>query len=649
MLNSYEKRLSLLNLEHFFPKIPKMKKYFQALFLLVMIVFFPGIHASSRDLDAPIITATAKGPNQINLTWSAVANSGWGYEIWIQSDGDSRYTTYTKLSMGNGKSYIPYWVTESHYKDPQDNTACQYPVFSLFPNTLYKFKVRSYGKTDAGVATYSSYSNEASATSRNYTVRYVRPDGNDANTGTSDTPGGAWRHIYKAAKTLTAGQVAIIHDGSYTNDNLVTVRSGTNATAKIVFMAYPGETPSLNAPTHDNSNFEVNIAHNCIVIDGIKVTTLGDVTSEIMRISGNYNTMVNMDVGGTLGSPIQQDGPRVMGNHNLIHGNYSHHFGNPGAAPNASGNEAFILWGSGSKYNIVQYNHFSAGEHSTGLIQNTGNSYNQWMNNLHDGGLGLGVEVVASDSSLIPAYNLIEGNEILDVGKNYTGTGYDKPSIEVSGNHNTIRRNILRDGGSSKTSSKAIELSAFGRSNNTSYNLIYNNVMYHNTMEGIGQYGGLGTPNNTIANNIIYYNALTGSDGAVGTQVYMAGSYSGTVYKNNMILYKTAGGVDTPGYTRAIMRDPTGYRSVSRANTDWPTIFQSNITTTPNFVDEAGKEFHLKSTSGLINAGISITDTTWGTIGYNGSAPDIGAFEYLEGSWEDTLVPPPPSNLRIAN
>lgn len=96
-------------------------KIIRALFFLFVIAYASSVFA----LDAPSITATAKGPNQINLTWSEVADTGYGYKIEIQSANDSRYSSWTAIAT------IPYWVTESHYKDPQDNTASQYPVFSL--------------------------------------------------------------------------------------------------------------------------------------------------------------------------------------------------------------------------------------------------------------------------------------------------------------------------------------------------------------------------------------------------------------------------------------------------------------------------------------------------------------------------------------
>jgi len=57
----------------------------------------PWAHAQTGALGVPSITATAKGPNQINLTWAAVSNPGYGYLIEIQSDADSRYATFQEI------------------------------------------------------------------------------------------------------------------------------------------------------------------------------------------------------------------------------------------------------------------------------------------------------------------------------------------------------------------------------------------------------------------------------------------------------------------------------------------------------------------------------------------------------------------------
>ena len=157
-----------------------MRKIIQSMLFLLVITYAASVWA----LDAPVITAAAKGPNQINLTWSAVANPGWGYKVEIQSDGDSRYSTWTELNWKNNFGYLPYWVTEAGgaqmvYTDPTLASsgwgeAVQSPVYGLRYGATYNFRVRSYGKTDAGVAVYSVYSNTASATTITpATIRYV--------------------------------------------------------------------------------------------------------------------------------------------------------------------------------------------------------------------------------------------------------------------------------------------------------------------------------------------------------------------------------------------------------------------------------------------------------------------------------------------
>src|SRR6516225_2090283 len=115
------------------------------------------VNAQTVPFPAPLVAATAKGPNQINLTWKATTNPGYGYLVEIQSNLDSRYASWRELrpipdaagyrcdgtvvirdgkctisdpsgthvynSPSNG---IPYWVTESNYSDPQDDSPAQF-------------------------------------------------------------------------------------------------------------------------------------------------------------------------------------------------------------------------------------------------------------------------------------------------------------------------------------------------------------------------------------------------------------------------------------------------------------------------------------------------------------------------------------------
>src|SRR5947209_17638378 len=116
-----------------------------------------GLLRAQVALGTPFIQAVAKGPDQINLTWSAVANAGYGYLVEIQSDNDGRYAEWTELQpiptaagytcdnriIRNGASCnisdpagahvynpaaqaVPYWVTEANYIDPQDGSPAQF-------------------------------------------------------------------------------------------------------------------------------------------------------------------------------------------------------------------------------------------------------------------------------------------------------------------------------------------------------------------------------------------------------------------------------------------------------------------------------------------------------------------------------------------
>lgn len=158
-------------------------------------------------------SATAKGPNQINLTWGAAPSPGYGYTVEIQSGGDARYSSYTELqpiptasgytcnaalsyngvtgcniSDGDGDyvytppvNGVPYWVTENQYIDPQDGTAAQFIAWGLKNNTAYNFRVRAYtGNTSPS---YGPYSSTATVTTANYTQKYVSTTGDDNNTG----------------------------------------------------------------------------------------------------------------------------------------------------------------------------------------------------------------------------------------------------------------------------------------------------------------------------------------------------------------------------------------------------------------------------------------------------------------------------------
>ncbi len=64
-------------------------------------------------------------------------------------------------------------------------------------------------------------------------TRYVRKDGNNANTGSADNAGGAWLTVQKAAETVTAGDIVYVRQGTYT-EWVTNINSGT-AGNQIIF------------------------------------------------------------------------------------------------------------------------------------------------------------------------------------------------------------------------------------------------------------------------------------------------------------------------------------------------------------------------------------------------------------------------------
>ncbi len=586
-------------------------------------------------LDVPAVTAAAKGPNQINLTWGAVSSPGYGYRVEIQSYSDTRYSSWTDISTTqNGRNYIPYWVTESQYRDPQDatsgdGTACQFPIYGLMNNTSYSFRVRSYGKSDSGSDAYSSYSNTASATTANYALRYVSTSGNNANDG--KTPSTAWRNISYAGQTATAGMVVYVMGGSYANDYLNTANSGSMGN-KIVFQAYPGNTVMLTSgSTSGGHNVQINGSY--IVVDGIKSNH--DSVDYAWANYGSRNAVVNCESG--LQGTTQRAGMSTLGAYNIIHNSFFHD-GGTGPSGNDPGYICSVM-GAGANHNVIQFNHLARGAHDTGLNKN-GANYNKWMNNLHDGGWGLGWECV-SDSGGPCMYNLFEGNEVANMQKLASGTY--KPGLEVSGDYNTIRRNVIRDGALYNT--LGIEISkmvGYGASGN----LIYNNVIFRNGGMAINFFSGASLSTNLIANNIIYANGLLNSQ--AGNQIFSEATGAMNV-KNNIILYRSSSGVDNPNYGVIVQNYGTPM-SVATANSSI-SGFTGNLTINPGFVNEATPDLHLKSTSGAVAAGTVVTDSVWGSPTYPGAKPSIGAYEYFgvgsSSGGSTNTAPAAPKNLRI--
>jgi parallel beta-helix repeat protein len=209
--------------------------------------------------------------------------------------------------------------------------------------------------------------------------------------------------------------------------------------------------------------------------------------------------------------------------------------------------------------------------------------------------------------------NLIDGCQIYDFPGNgvqiYNGYG-------PFNNNNVVRNNTIHDGRSTFSGQRHTGMTVAG-----SGNQIYNNVVYGIPNNGANPSAGIyiyGASSSSIYNNTLYGNAHEGL-------VVETGSL-GTVVRNN-ISYNNGGGN---------FRDSGGGTSQSN------NMFGTN----PQFVNPAGADFRLQSTSPAVDAGTSVSMVTtdlMGTARPQARAYDIGAFEYLSSS--GTLSPP--TGLRI--
>jgi len=109
---------------------------------------------------------------------------------------------------------------------------------------------------------------------------YVAPHGDDAGPGTLDQP---WRTIQHAAETMVAGDTVFIRDGVY-NEQVSTVRDGNAVDGYIVFSAYPGETPVIDATGVTTGDTGFFVSHSYIKLTGLEIC--------------NWDTGIWMEKGG---------------------------------------------------------------------------------------------------------------------------------------------------------------------------------------------------------------------------------------------------------------------------------------------------------------------------------------------------------------
>lgn len=438
------------------------------------------------------------------------------------------------------------------------------------------------------VATSIGGSNGVPFTVRSGNIYFVATNGNDQNSGSFSSP---WRTIQKAVNSLSAGDTVYVRDGvSQTAlDNfdaaLSIETSGTNGSPKAL-VTYPGATVTIGSTTLPFGTRvpNIDIAVTDWVFSGLilrgRMTALdiGGTGSSRWRVVGNnISCPVGNGVTGcfaaSLASNIKFFGNEVQG------------ISKQGAQPSKQYHAVYFT--TDTNHVEVGWNHIHDNNtcralqfHSSPLAEGTG--LNQYDLSVHDNRIhgdvcdGINFATIDPSKGAIRVWN----NIIYDVGR-----GPDPP--DDAANYTCVYVPGYTNAG------------ADGRGTVEIFNNTFSNCGSRRVLPSAGAIGrGEYSPNLIIElkNNIVSAESGENYISEESTTSYIRGS-------NN--LFFGAGSA--------------------------PAFLTGNISADPLFVNKAAADFHLRSGSPAINAGVSnfvYTDFD-GVARPTGATHDLGAFEFV--------------------
>ncbi|MBN1675046.1 MAG: right-handed parallel beta-helix repeat-containing protein [Kiritimatiellae bacterium] len=219
----------------------------------------------------------------------------------------------------------------------------------------------------------------------------------------------------------------------------------------------------------------------------------------------------------------------------------------------------------------------------------------------------------------------------------------------------TVRRCVLRGGGSPKTSQGGVGVHGFYWSGCNG--LIENCEIYDNDGLGIQLYKTTSTTcvsSNVFRNNYVHHNGKTG--------IYMARGYDNRVYNNivahnrrgvwftcnrnyldnNTICNNRTAGVEITGGSGAVRNNIVYANGRNIYQHGGKPAISNNLTTDPGFVNADANDFRLEAGSPAIDAGATLPEMTTdrdGTPRPRGRAFDIGAYEYAGAAAARSAAP----------
>lgn len=414
---------------------------------------------------------------------------------------------------------------------------------------------------------------------------YVATDGEDDNDGRSiETP---WRTIAQANSTLQPGETVCIRRGTY-DEEIRPAHSGTEGNY-ITYTNFNGEHVSIDRKSNEANN-AVNISgRSYINISGLTLTNAKRLIEGWNE--GFSHCIIQNNIMKNGGTGIRM---RNGSNYNKILNNYIELQTLEEMEANI---ENDVLWMGDSSFNLIEGNEISFGGHKN-IEMRYNSSYNIFRNNiLHSAGDGH-----FNNTDGISRHIVFEGNTIIAniLTPDSFGSGFSR-----NGNpHSIIRNNVI-----CWVSGPFAHGIGFNQPYGQQPWSAGEHVrVYNNTIANNGYWYGIRIQyanedltwmhkDYKVKNNIIQKsNRYAIYENGYGTKPY------DVIFFNNLIR-------GTANDQEVIYIQDYGSMTLSEAQSTWPTYFYDNIEADPMFVDDTGHDYHLEASSPCIDAGDFLTIT----------------------------------------